>query len=267
LTPTPIAQYALDHSLKLVRTGQFNSESLPPADLMIVIAFGQKISPGAVAHPRLGSFNLHASLLPRFRGAAPINWAILRGESQTGNSVIRLAQKMDAGPILGQSTRMIRELETAGELHDLLARDGVALVERVIEDLERGRAGERIQNESQATLAPKLTRQMSQIDWTRPAIETARKIRGLHPWPGCRVRLLDAAGGECAHLTLVRARPAVGEGPRWMPGEIMIHGEVSAGEEAVEIVDVQPEGRRAMSLAEYRRGHRWTAGMKLESIP
>lgn len=266
ISPTPIAQFAIDNSLKLVRTDQFNAESLPPADLMVVIAFGQKISPAAVAHPRLGSINLHASLVPKFRGAAPINWAILRGETQTGNSVIRLAEKMDAGPILAQSNRMIRELETAGELHDALSRDGVALVERVIEDLDRGRAHERPQNDSQATHAPKLTRHMARIDWASPPLETARKIRGLYPWPGCHVRLLDAAGNECARVTLVRARAAVGEGPRWMPGEIMTHGEISAGDRAVEIIEVQPEGRRAMSLADYRRGNRWTAGMKVESV-
>src|SRR5205085_4330160 len=107
----------------LLRTGDINDEKLPPADVIVVIAFGQKIADAVVNRPRLGSINLHASRLPKFRGAAPINAAIVAGESVTGNSVIRLAQKMDSGPILAQSSLEIGGLETAGELHDRLADD------------------------------------------------------------------------------------------------------------------------------------------------
>src|SRR3954470_20693861 len=112
LTPTPIAQFALERGLPLLRTANINAEPLPAADVMVVIAFGQKIAENVVHHARLGSLNLHASRLPKFRGAAPINAAILAGETVTGNSVIRLAQKMDAGAILGQSMLEIGELET-----------------------------------------------------------------------------------------------------------------------------------------------------------
>src|SRR5262245_36885982 len=100
VTPTPIAQAATEMGLDVIRTPDINDESLPPADVMVVIAFGQKIADDQVRHPRLGSVNLHASRLPRYRGAAPINWAILGGEATTGNSVIRLAQRMDAGAVL-----------------------------------------------------------------------------------------------------------------------------------------------------------------------
>src|SRR5580765_6667880 len=118
LTPTPIAQYAIEQNLPVTRTANLNTESLPPADVMVVIAFGQKIADNVVHHPRLGSVNLHASRLPKYRGAAPINAAILAGETVAGNSIIRLAQKMDAGAVLTQSTIEIDGLETAGELHD-----------------------------------------------------------------------------------------------------------------------------------------------------
>src|SRR5947209_6963575 len=114
LTPTAIAQFALERSLPLTRTDSLNTEPLPQADLLVVIAFGQKISEAVATHCRLGSVNLNASRLPKYRGAAPINWAILRGETITGNSVIRLAQRMDAGVILGQSSIPIGETETAG---------------------------------------------------------------------------------------------------------------------------------------------------------
>jgi methionyl-tRNA formyltransferase len=266
LTPTPISQFAQERGLASVQTADINAEDLPEADLMIVIAFGQKIAPAAVNHPGLGSINLHASLLPKFRGAAPINWAILKGEAETGNSVIRLAAQMDAGAVLAQSTLSIGETETAGELHDRLANDGVAPILRTIAELESGRATELAQDESCATLAPKLSRQSTLIDWKFSATEIARKIRGLYPWPGCRVRLLDAAGGEVGRMTLVRARAAKAEDARWHPGEIAIDGFVAAGEQAVEILEVQPDGKRAMAFGDYRRGNHWMPGMKLESI-
>jgi methionyl-tRNA formyltransferase len=266
LHPTPIAQLALERDLPLVRTDDINAQPLPPADLLVVIAFGQKIAPHVVDHARLGSINLHASRLPRFRGAAPVNWAIIRGETRTGNSVIRLAQRMDAGGILAQSELQIGELETAGELHDRLAEDGANLVPRVAQSLLDGTAREAPQDDSQATLAPKLTREQSRIDWTRPASDIANQIRGMYPWPGCRVRLIDPSGSEVARATLIRAR-ALEPSQAAPPGQVITAGALAAsGDRAVEIVEIQPEGQRPMSLDAYRNGHRWEAGMRLESI-
>lgn len=266
LTPTPVAAVAVGAGLDVLRTADINKESLPPADVMVVIAFGQKIAEHQVNHPRLGSVNLHASRLPRYRGAAPINWAIINGERTAGNSVIRLAQRMDAGAVLGQSELTIGDLETAGELHDRLALDGAPLVLRVLDELATGRAVEMVQDESRATLAPKLSRESAALDWMRPADEVARRIRGLYPWPGCRVSLCDAEGTPIASLRLVRARPGPGEGPRWEPGEVMSNGLVQAGDGAgVEIIEVQPDGKRPMLLAHYRRGHPWQPGLRLRS--
>ena len=266
MTPTPVAQFADGRGLNAIRTANLNSENLPEADLMVVIAFGQKIATEVANRPRLGSVNLHASLLPKYRGAAPINWAILNGETETGNSVIRLAERMDAGAVLGQSTVSIGELETAGELHDRLAINGVGLMSRVIADLDNGKIEEVAQDVGQATLAPKLARPFTMINWNSSADQIARKIRGLYPWPGCRVRLLDAAGDERGRLTLVRARTAGGEGPRWHPGEIASDGFIACGEKAVEIIEVQPDGKRPMSLGDFRRGNPWMPGMRLESV-
>jgi methionyl-tRNA formyltransferase len=266
LTPTPIAQFAVTSGLPVLRTDNINAESLPAADVMVVIAFGQKIAPEKVNHPRLGSINLHASRLPRWRGAAPINWAIIEGDQTTGNSVIRLAQKMDAGAILAQSEVPIGELETAGELHDRLSPDGAPLVLGTLDALAEGRAVELLQDESLATLAPKLSRDAARLDFSRPATEIARRIRGLHPWPGCRVKLCDAEEKEIGRLRLVRTRPAEDDGDRWEPGEITAAGTVHAGQGSVEIIECQPDGGKPMSLADYRRGHRWQAGMKLTSV-
>ena len=266
LTPTPIAVAAEASGAPVLRTADINQESLPPADVMVVIAFGQKIAPTVVNHPRLGSINLHASRLPRYRGAAPINWAILNGEKTTGNSVIRLAQKMDAGAILAQSQLPIGDLETAGELDDRLSLDGVHLVLQVLDQLAAGTAHEFPQDEAQATSAPKVSRQSSRVDFSRPADELARRIRGLYPWPGCRVRVCDAEGRELDRLRLVRARPAESDGPRWHPGEVTSAGTIQAGERTIELLECQPEGRTPMAMADYRRGHRWQAGLRLESL-
>ena len=270
LTPTPVTAAALEAGLPVLRTADINREPLPDADVMVVIAFGQKIADAVVSRPRLGSVNLHASRLPKYRGAAPINWAILGGETVAGNSVIRLAQRMDAGAVLGQSQLPIGELETAGELHDRLARDGATLLPRVVAELAAGTAVESPQDEMLATLAPKLSRDVAKLDWSRPAVDVARKIRGLYPWPGCRVRLCDAAGETIASLRLVRARPSASasasaddEGGRWEPGEVNAAGAVQAGDGPVEMVELQPDGKRPMSLGDYRRGHRWCAGMRL----
>jgi methionyl-tRNA formyltransferase len=137
---------------------------------------------------------------------------------------------------------------------------------QVIEGLDNGHVKETAQDESQATPAPKLTRESARIDWTVPADEIARKIRGLYPWPGCRVCVRDAAGGEGPRLTLVRARAADGEGPRWHPGEIALDGFIACGDKAIEILEIQPDGKRPMTLAEFRRGNPWMPGMKLASI-
>jgi methionyl-tRNA formyltransferase len=266
LMPTPVAQFAEERGLQAIRTPNLNAENLPEADLMIVIAFGQKIDSAVINRPQLGSVNLHASLLPKFRGAAPINWAILAGESETGNSIIRLAPKMDAGPVLAQSRFPITATETAGELHDRLAKDGVPLMLQTISALETGRARETPQDDARATQAPKLTRDSARIDWALVGAEIARKIRGLYPWPGCRVQLTDAAGNIESTLTLVRAREAEGEGPRWRPGEIGLDGFIACGQNAVEILEIQPDGKRPMQLPDFRRGNAWMPGMKLESV-
>ncbi len=268
-TPTPISQYAIENNMPLIRTADINQEKLPPADLLVVIAFGQKIAPHIAEQPRLGSINLHASILPRYRGAAPINWAIIRGETITGNTVIRLAQKMDAGAILGESQLQIGSLETAGELHDRLAEDGARLAVRVVAELAEGTAVAVEQDHALATLAPKITRQETVLDFAGASANAlAHRIRGLYPWPGCRAQVLDAAGAVQSRVTLVRARTTTGEGHRWHPGELTTHGAISVGDgtDALEIIELQPEGRTPMPLQAYHNGHPWMPGMRVESI-
>jgi methionyl-tRNA formyltransferase len=264
LTPTPVGQYGLDEGLETVRTEDINGMSLPPADVLVVIAFGQKIAPHIVGHARLGAVNLHSSRLPRWRGAAPINWAVIAGDRVTGNSVIRLAEKMDAGAVLGQTELEIGETETAGELHDRLAEDGGPLVLKVLGELAAGTAVEAGQDHSKATLARKLSREATRLDWGRPARELANQIRGMYPWPGCRVRIVR---GEqvLTRATLVRARAVELTGAS-RPGEISSAGTIATGDGAVQILEIQPEGKRPMSLDAFCNGRPWEPGMRLESL-
>jgi methionyl-tRNA formyltransferase len=267
LAPTAVAQAATALALPLLKTTDINSESLPPADLLLIIAFGQKISEHLAKAPRLGSINLHASLLPRHRGAAPVAHAILSGDTETGNSVIRLAQSMDAGAIISQSRLCIADLETAGELHDRLALDGPALVTSAIAALSTNSATEHAQDAALATRAPKLTHDSACLEFTKPADQIARQIRAMHPWPGCRVSITDPQNPAQSptRVTLVRAKPT--EGSPIAPGLIDPTGHIAAAAgSAVEIIELQPQGGRPMPLAAYCNGHPWHPGLLIQSI-
>ncbi len=266
LAPTPIAQRALELDLPLLRTADINAEDLPDADALVVIAFGQKIAAPILHRPRLGALNLHASLLPRHRGAAPIHAAILAGDTRTGNAVIRLADRMDAGAILALQPTPIGPTETAGELHDRLAALGPSLILKVLDDLANGVATETPQDESAATRAVKLSRATATLDFNQPAEVVARTIRGLSPWPGCRVKLLDAAGETKARLTLLCAIATSDDERRWHPGEIALSGAIATPDGAVKVLRLQPEGGTPMTLDQYRNGHPWQPALRLQSI-
>jgi methionyl-tRNA formyltransferase len=264
LAATPIGELAMELGLPLTRTANINAEPLPPADLLVVIAFGQKIAPAVVNHPRLGSVNLHSSRLPKYRGAAPINWAIINGDRSTGNSIIRLAEKMDAGAVLAQSELSIGDDETTGDLHDRLANDGAPLMLKLIEQLSDGTAVETQQDHAKATIAPKLSRQTANIDWNKSAFEIARLINGLSPWPGCRVKLMEGPQ-EIAAITLLRAKPGVIE-CSGAGGMLHESGQLICGDgRTIEVIDLQPDGKRRMLLKDFRNSRPWRAGMQIIS--
>jgi methionyl-tRNA formyltransferase len=265
LTPTPVGAWSLAHGVDLVRTDDINREPLPQADLLVVIAFGQKLAPQVVDHARLGAINLHASRLPKYRGAAPINWAVINGDATTGNSVIRLAQKMDAGAVLAMSELPIGELDTAGEIHDRLSLDGADLAERVGQQLADGSARPIEQDHTLASKAPKLSRESATIDWAHDARAIANQIRGMHPWPGCRVRIVDATGTPVDRVTLVRAR-ASSEAIAAEPGTIdPMRGLTACGSSALDIVEIHPDGKRPLLFRDYLRGRRVQTGLRFET--
>lgn len=267
LTPTPIAAWVESHSprAKLFKPENVNDAGVmselraAPADAWVVIAFGQKLGQPLLADHF--AINLHASLLPRWRGAAPINHAILAGDSHTGNSVITLAQRMDAGLILGQSDRAIDPATTAGELHDLLSGDGPELVLGVLRDQERGAIEPVEQDESRATQAPKLSRSDGWVDFSASADVCRRRVHGLNPWPGVTARI----GGETIKLLRVKSLEL---GAQEETGTIVDvdRGVVACGQGgALVLIEVQPAGKRAMPWDEYVRGRSLCAGDQIES--
>lgn len=256
LTATPIGQWAAEHlqGVPLLKPQDINQPEASaavrgiPADAWVVIAFGQKLGPALL--DGVFAVNLHASLLPRWRGAAPINAAILAGDAETGNSVITLAERMDAGLVLGQSRRVIEPAVTAGELHDQLADDGPALVLRVLAEHAAGALNPRRQDESLVTRARKLSRADAVLDFHEAADRIRCRVHGLTPWPGVTVEIHGRP------LKLLRTA-AVAESAGHLPG-VLVDADAGViacgGGTALRLVSVQPPGGRAMDWAEYRRG-------------
>jgi methionyl-tRNA formyltransferase len=225
------------------------------ADLFVVVAF--LILPRVLLRiPRLGSVNLHPSLLPKYRGAAPINWAIIRGETETGISVFRLTTRVDAGDLLFQQAEGIAQDETAGELSERLRILGADALANVVERLERDELTSKPQPESGVTGAPRLEKEDGRIDWARSAASIRDLVRGTNPFPGS----FTTWRGE--YLKVHRAAVADGSG---IPGEVVVADGrkgcvVAAGEGTVALEEVQPAGKGRMSGAELVRGYRIEAG-------
>jgi methionyl-tRNA formyltransferase len=278
ITPTPIAAWATEH-LADVPLRKPESVSDPTVvneirsiagpevvDAWVVIAFGQKLPPALLEG--VSAMNLHASLLPRWRGAAPINAAVLAGDAETGNSVITLAQRMDAGVVLATSRRLITPEITAGELHDLLASDGPALVMEVLAGLERERlrrpelnisdlrlSGSFVQDDRHATKAPKLSKADDWLDLGASAEGCRRRVHGLTPWPG--------VSGVLAGVTLKLLRvEALRRDSEEAAGRLYdpAGGLVACGSDTLRLVEVQPAGGKAMAWGEFSRGRAGVLG-------
>ena len=228
-------------------------------ELLVVAAYGQILSKDVLATTRHGGINIHASLLPKYRGAAPIAWAIYHGEKETGVTIIKMSVFLDAGDMLAQEAMAIGPEETAGELEARLAPLGARLALQVTEQIEAGTARGIKQDKSLATRAPKLLKEHGLIDWSRPAQDVCNHIRAMRPWPTAYTFLHEGSQtpiraivsrasvvstlAEAASLPLGTIIP----GPRLVVG-------VGKGQ-VVEIHAIQPAGKRAMTAAEFLRGH------------
>ena len=224
-------------------------------DAAVVVAYGQILLPAVLEAPRLGCFNLHASLLPRWRGAAPIQRAIMAGDSVTGVQVMRMTEGLDEGPaILGEVVPIASD-ETAASLSERLARVGAGLLPRALAAVERGGAAEAPQI-GEPTYARKISAAEARIDWTRPALEVDRHIRGLSPFPGAWFEAPSAKGP--VRVKALMSQAEAGEGA---PGEALDDAlRIACGEGAVRLLRVQREGRGAQDAGEFLRGFPLPAG-------
>jgi len=270
----PMKELAQRHETAVFQPEKINTpESLADlrglaADLFVVAAYGQILSRELLSIPRLGSINVHASLLPRYRGAAPVALAILNGESETGVSIIQVVSQLDAGPIFDVARTPIGPAETAGELEDRLSRLAVELVPGVIEKIASGSVSPVPQDEALATRAPKLTKQMGAIDWTKSAAQVDWQIRAMQPWPN-PYTFLHAAGKPPQRLLILGVRPVAGSHYDAAPGTpTTVERDrlvVQTGQGAVEVLRIQPEGKRSMTVAEFLRGRLVTPNDKFGS--
>lgn len=262
LRPSPVKELALQEGYPLLQPEVPRGEDflaqlrdLAP-DLSVVVAYGHILRREVLDLPPQGSLNVHASLLPRLRGAAPIHWAILRGHSQAGVTIMRMVEAMDAGPMLLQAATRIGPDETVSELSVRLSEMGAGALVESLALLSIGEVVETEQNDSEATLAPKIHRELARIDWDRPAVEVANWIRGLDSVPGAWSPL----AGEAVKLF----RPRVLEGHHTAaPGQVTLADTsqglvVATGSGSVGIGEVQPSGKARM------QAEAWVAGRGVE---
>ncbi len=245
---------------------QSRISSLSP-ELLVVCDYGEILRPETLATARLGGINLHGSLLPKYRGAAPVQWAILRGETETGNSIIQMTPGLDAGPCLAQQRTPIDPEEDAQQLETRLAAMGAELVLRVIGELESGTAKPIAQDAGLASKAPRLKKEQGAIDWSRPAQEIKNQVRALRPWPRA-FTFWHRSGADPVRLNIDRVQFASAPGlafeaPQRAPGTILDssrHLVITTSDTPLEILDLQPAGKRSMLAADFLRGYRVHSG-------
>ena len=277
LSPTPVAEWAAGHGVPLMETADVNTPEATEAiashepDLILVIAFGQKIGRPLVDLPAKGAINVHASLLPRWRGAAPINWAIMAGDAVTGVSIITLADRIDAGHILGQDQTPVEPGETASDLHDRLALLAAPLLAQTLDRIEQGTAIYTPQDDGLATLARKLKKSDGFVDWAGSAADLEGKIRGLWPWPGVMADYVTRDSGRCVRVTIAAAEAVdSGQGPG--PGTFLTPGtfddqlRVVCGQGALKISSIKPAGSGLMDFQDFVNGRHTRPGHALIQI-
>jgi methionyl-tRNA formyltransferase len=267
LVATPTKAVAEAHGVPVLQPAKIRSEeflsqvaSLRP-DLGVVAAYGRILPDALLRIPRLGMINVHASLLPKYRGAAPVHRAVIAGETETGITIMRVVQELDAGPMLATARRPVGADETSADVERDLAVLGAGLLVEVVDRLAAGTVVETAQDDAQATYAPKIQKSEGSIDWSLPSAAIHNLVRGLQPWP-----LVSASigGVRCLiHRTLISG--SVASSPagtvEQAAGDILA---VAAGDgRSVRILSIQPEGRRAMTAREFLAGHLVAVGTPL----
>lgn len=257
LQAPPVKRVAVDAGIPVLQPTKIRTPELLAQlrewapDLVIVAAYGRILPRTILDLPRLGCINVHASLLPRYRGAAPIQWAILRGEEHAGVTIMRVVEELDAGDMLLQRSIVIGPTETYGELQVRLSTLGAEALAEAVQALHAGTLHGRPQEVEQVTLAPPLAKEQGRIDWTRPAEEICRQVRAFNPWPSAYTHL------DGKLLKIHRAHPIDATATSASPGSVVavapeIH--VASGDGLVVLDEIQLEGRKRLTAAEFARG-------------
>tara|TARA_R110002049_G_scaffold2750_2_gene21530 strand:+ start:337711 stop:338664 length:954 start_codon:yes stop_codon:yes gene_type:complete len=237
------------------------------AKLMVVCDYGQILKPAALAASRLGGINLHGSLLPAYRGAAPVQRSLLSGDETTGVSVIHMTPRLDGGPIITTRETRISDQETAGELEERLSQIGIEATLQAIEKLadwdERSPIGQP-QDPSRVSKAPRLSKAEAEIDWSRTSRQIDCHVRGMQPWPVAFTHITPPSAKQPIRLAIKQVKPLKITPPDAVPGEI-IEGDglcVATGDSAIEITRLQPAGKREMDASDFTRGHALPPGTR-----
>jgi methionyl-tRNA formyltransferase len=273
LTPPPLKTFAIENGLTILQPENISDtdflkqiEALA-ADFFVVVSYGRLLPRTVIDMPRYATVNLHPSLLPRLRGAAPVPWAILNGDARTGVTIIKLTTRMDAGPILAQKAVPILREDTAGTLSEKLARLGSRLLTQTLINYYRGDLRPVEQDESEATHAPKIKKEDARINWSKSASEVDRLVRAMNPEPGAYSFLIR--GAERTRCIIykgsVQAEDEAGRSPAGSIADASRDGiEVLCGKGTYVVQELQAAGKISMSAAQYIRGHRLGPGDRFE---
>ena len=255
LTPPPVKEKALEHNIPVYQPKTlkdeevFNLLSEINPDVIVVVAYGKILPKNILELPKYGCINVHASLLPKFRGAAPIQWSVILGENETGVTTMQMDEGIDTGDMIQSASLNIGENETADELHDRLSALGAKLIIETLEAVENGTLTRTKQDDSLSNYAPMLSKDISPIDFTCVAQGVHNKVRGLNSWPSATA-VMDGK-----RIKIHKTKIVEGSG---QPGEIISLKPfvVACGKGAVEIVELQPEGKKKMTASDFLRGHK-----------
>ena len=260
LQPPPVKVLALAHDIPVYQPTSVKDgtaleiiQQLNP-ELIVVAAYGRILPNAILEYPAKGCINVHSSLLPKFRGAAPIHWAVVSGETETGVTIMHMAQELDAGDIIDQIRTPIDPDESVEAVHDRLAQLGGKILVDVVKQIAEGTATRTPQDSSKATYAPMLSRELSNIDWNQPAKAIHDKIRGLSPWPAASTNII------CDTIIKIFGSSNLGEATTAQPGTIVAAGkqgiDVACGDgKVLRITQLQAPGGKRMAAADYLRGH------------
>lgn len=262
LTAPPVKQLALEYDIPVFQPKTLKDEALQSeiaamqADLIVVVAYGRILPPPVLKAARFGAVNLHVSLLPKYRGAAPIQWSVIHGDAQTGVSIMQLDEGLDTGDILSVKTIEIGENETSGELFERVSALGAQALLETLHDIEQGRAKPTPQDHTKATLAPPLTKEMAKFDFAQDAQVLHNLIRGMNPWP---VAYFEYQGKK---IKVKTARAAQNEAAKAACGTVLSVKPltIACATGALTLVEVVPEGSRAMQGSEWAAGRRLNVG-------